>query len=207
VAVYSTTVNDGYKTLSGTSMASPHLVGATALLWSAVPELVGRIDMTEQVLIKSTIPVSDSGCGDSDDPLVPNNIFGYGRLNALQAIELAQHPAELTVQVTQIAEHGTAEIPLPGIGISLTDLLTGYVYETVTGSGGKAVLPQVLAGNYQLQASSDDGPLITTELEFDQDIVRLEGDATQDNTLLRYSVAGTLEGEMKLFWPIIQNSD
>ncbi len=206
VSVYSTTVNDGYTWLQGTSMASPHVVGATALLWSAVPEFIGQIDMTEQVLIKSASPVAISQCGEIDARLVPNNVFGFGRLNALQAVQLAQHPAEMTVQVSQVAENSTAEIPLQGIGISLTDQLTGYVYETVTDAGGQAVFPQVLAGGYQLQASGDDVPLVSAELEFDQDVVQQENDVIQDGTRLRYRITGAQEEKLRLFWPIILNS-
>ncbi len=205
VAVYSTTVNNRYSSLSGTSMASPHVVGATALLWSAVPELVGEIDMTEQVLIKSAMPASVSLCGSGDEPATPNNVYGYGRLNALQAIELAQHPAKVAVQISRQDGNETGETPMPGITLTLTDQKTGYRYETSTSDEGSALFPHVLAGTYRLEAWDADEGLVSADLEFDQDVVLATGEAIQNGALLRYEVTGSSVSQQRLYWPLMQN--
>ena len=205
VAVYSTTVNNRYSSLSGTSMASPHVVGATALLWSAVPELVGEIDMTEQVLIKSAMPASVSLCGSGDEPATPNNVYGYGRLNALQAVELAQHPAKVAVQISRQDGNETGETPMPGITLTLTDQKTGYRYETSTSDEGSALFPHVLAGTYRLEAWDADEGLVSADLEFDQDVVLATGEAIQNGALLRYEVTGSSVSQQRLYWPLMQN--
>ena len=52
-------------------MSSPHVAGAAALLWSAAPDLIGDIDLTEQVLIKSATPVLDNQCLSGSAPCRP----------------------------------------------------------------------------------------------------------------------------------------
>ena len=107
----------GYGTASGTSAAGPHVTGAVALLWSARPELRGNLAATEDLLRRSATPVEVGGscpsptadwvgsgslsrllrtlqttpivCACGNVAGVPNNVYGWGRLNVLRAIEMA----------------------------------------------------------------------------------------------------------------------
>lgn len=77
-----------YEFNSGTSMAGPHVAGVVALLWSADPSLVGDIDRTEAILVKTATPVTASFdgiyCGDMSER--PNNTVGYGLVDAYAAV-------------------------------------------------------------------------------------------------------------------------
>jgi subtilisin family serine protease len=87
---------------SGTSMAGPHVVGLVALLLSAHPELRGQVDTIEHIIESSAVPRTDSqSCGDIPGTDVPNNTYGWGRVDALAALNLCDsnylHIASITV--------------------------------------------------------------------------------------------------------------
>ncbi|MBN1643090.1 MAG: S8 family serine peptidase [Anaerolineae bacterium] len=81
-----------YAYADGTSMATPHVVGVVALMWSANPSLVGRIDVTERILAESARPYDEDTHGVPRCAVSgahPDNAVGYGIVDAYAAVQRA----------------------------------------------------------------------------------------------------------------------
>jgi serine protease AprX len=76
--------DNAYTTASGTSMATPHISGAMALLWSAIPSLQHQIQASRDALNNSAVFISSTQCGTAGPP---NNVYGWGRIDILAAVE------------------------------------------------------------------------------------------------------------------------
>jgi subtilisin family serine protease len=87
VSVRSSTSGGGYGNASGTSMASPHVAGLVALVLDARPDLIGRVEEVESIIRLSAVPRTTSQqCGGIPGSEVPNPVYGYGRIDALEAV-------------------------------------------------------------------------------------------------------------------------
>lgn len=95
VSIRSSVPGNGYSRFSGTSMATPHVSGAVALLWSAVPSLAGHVPETEELLRATAVRLtSEQLCGGVPGSSIPNPIFGWGRLDVAAAVSAALASAQ-----------------------------------------------------------------------------------------------------------------
>jgi subtilisin family serine protease len=135
-----------YGNNQGTSMAGPHVVGVVALLWSARSALVRNIAQTKTILQMSANPAVTvtpaQTCGGTTSTQIPNNSFGYGRVDALAAVNLAPTAAPGRISGTITAAGGQ---PLAGVTVNLGGASTR---KTITDSSGNYRFDNVATDNF-----------------------------------------------------------
>lgn len=172
--IYSTTYNGSYGTMSGTSMACPHVAGVAALVWSAKPTLTN-------VQLRSALRAT------ADNPWNDAWRYGYGLVNALAAYQYVTGgtpppppppppPTTLNVAITTnysyyymyetmritvtVRDQSGILVPSAAVAIKITTA-TGYVRQGTgtTGTTGAITFTYTIVaadgrGNYTITATA-----------------------------------------------------
>jgi subtilisin family serine protease len=139
------TSDSSYGNSSGTSMAGPHVVGVVALLWSARPQLLRNIAQTKTILQNTANPaviVAPQTCGGTPSTQIPNNSFGFGRVDALAAVNSVPTSASADVSGQITTPDGQ---PLAGVTVRMTGATTR---KTITDSAGNYRFEGVNTSNF-----------------------------------------------------------
>ncbi len=139
---------NSYTIMSGTSMAGPHVAGSVAVLISAEPDLTGQVAMIEEILRATAVKLtSTQTCGGVDGSEIPNNTFGWGRIDLLAAVEMAMNAGTISGTVTDAS---TGD-PIPNAKVSITR--NGYTFTQRTDATG-AYTFIIGSGTYDIQAEA-----------------------------------------------------
>jgi subtilisin family serine protease/N-acetylneuraminic acid mutarotase len=191
VAVRSSVAGNGYASFTGTSMASPHVAGSVALMWSAAPSLVRDIDATRAILDQTAEDTENLACGGTPEN---NNVWGQGKLDAFLAVE--DSPRGPTGLLDGTVSDADTDNPIAGATVTITGEID-RVRMTDSDGGYGITLP---VGGYDLTASAF-GYQSTTE----QVTITENQTTTQDFDLVpvdNVTVSGTVTDGSGHGWPL-----
>jgi subtilisin family serine protease len=155
--------DSAYTFASGTSMATPHIAGAMGLLWSAHPELQNQIDASRAALDDTAHFISSTQCGTAGPP---NNVFGWGRVDILAAVDAGG--VDITLTAHARTQSGKTTVSLrwdPADGGDINVLRDGVVVQTTPDDGRTKDNLRRLTGTFTYQVCETDSGDCSNEVD------------------------------------------
>lgn len=165
--------SSGYARLAGTSMATPHLAGLAALVWSRHPSWTN--DQVEWVIESTAIDRGDTGRDD---------VFGWGRIDARAAVALdtvpptptptpsnclaeSPHPYSNDMNQTWTVTNPDTAATTSRVHFSRIELETNYDFIIIRDANGNEI--QRLTGSYTSGIWSNPVPGRTVQVQLTTD--------------------------------------
>lgn len=183
IGVRSAVPGDGYDSKSGTSMASPHVAGTVALMWSAAQPLHREIDATRALLDRTAIDTEDLTC---DGEPGNNNVWGQGRLDAYAAV--SQAPRGPAGQLEGVVRDAADGEPVPGATVEISGPVAR---ERTTGPDGTFSLT-LPVGGYEVSASA-----FGYEPDTTPGVTVIEDEVTELTLTLSRAPSATVAGDVR----------
>ena len=155
--------DSAYTFASGTSMATPHIAGAMALLWSAHPELQNQIDASRTLLDDTSHFISSTQCGAAGPP---NNVYGWGRVDILAAVDTGG--GDITLTARPRVKQGKNQVRLtwdPADGGDINVLRDGAIVRTVADNGKTNDNLGTMTGTFTYQVCETDSGDCSNEVD------------------------------------------
>src|SRR5206468_6438565 len=121
--------DNAYTTASGTSMATPHISGAMALLWCALPSFRHQITSSRDALNNFAFHIASTQCGSAGPP---NNVYGWGRIDIAAAVGMPSPTATPSPTPTPTATPAACGVGSPTPTPTATATATATATPTAT---------------------------------------------------------------------------
>ena len=175
--VISTFPGGSYTSLNGTSMAAPHTTGLAALLLQANPNLGNNLPALSHAITSTTVPLGMP---------IPNNDFGWGRIDAYNAVMAVAGAGTLEGSVLQSG----GGLGIGNAVVTITPRNGGPTVNTTSSSTGTYI--QGLASDtYDATATAFGYEPLTI---FNLSVVT--GTATFQNFILTPAPTGQIQGQI-----------
>ena len=129
VSIRSSMNDGGYYVWDSTALAAAHLAGTAALVLSADPSLASND--VESIIEESALCINDPTCGGGPCP-APNNVYGWGRIDAYEAVSLTLALADVLPWLDERPVAGTLA-PGEGAAVDVAFDSTGLAEGVYTG--------------------------------------------------------------------------